>query len=177
MSNYGKVKSFRLDKEDEKLLNECFDILNVSGSSFNRKMVTFIMATHARLKEIKGLQEKVDTQKQKIKEQDKEIMLLQTQIPPPVTPTIMEKPSEVEPVTPTQTTQKVEVSKEEPKPIREAVKFSSDGMSVQCKGIYYNNWVGKEICAVCQDKECEIKKGTVTFPKQKPRTQYPLKRW
>jgi len=66
---------------------------------------------------------------------------------------------------------------EQPKPIREPVKFSSDGMSVRCKGIYYDAWVGKEICAVCQDKECEIKKGTVTFPKQKPRTQYPLKRW
>ena len=174
MSNYGKVKTFRLDKEDEKLLNECFDMLNVIGNNFNRKMVTFIMAAHARLKEIEGLQEKVGTQRNKLKEQDKEIMLLKTQVP--ATPAIMEKPSEVEPVTPTQTTQKDEASKE-PTSIREPVKFSPDGMSVLCKGPYYDNWIGKEICAICQDKECEIKKGTVTFPKTKVQMQYGLKRW
>jgi hypothetical protein len=179
MSNYGKVKSFRLDKKDEKLLKECFDVLNITGGNFNRKMVTFIKDSHARLNEIRGLQEKVDIQR-------KEIVLLKKQIPPvPVTPAVMEKPIKVKPVTPTQITQKPVVTKEQfkeiekPRTTREQVKFSPDGMSVLCKGIYYNNWIGKEICVLCQDKECEIKKGTVTFPKQKPKNQilYPLKRW
>jgi hypothetical protein len=243
MSNYGKVKTFRLDKDDEKLLNECFKMLNVPSDKFSPMMSTFIRAAYRRLEEIKNLREKVDSQTKEIKEQERqiwererEITLLQPSTP--AAPAIMEepnkveddpkkarerefalackrdvetdnwegackyceraypsiydscdapqKPTKVEAITPTQTVQNAEVFMkqpeepkeiEKPKPIREPVKFSSDGMSVLCKGRYYDNWIGKNICAVCQDKECEIKKGTVTFPKPKVQMQYPLKRW
>jgi hypothetical protein len=180
MSNYGKVKTFRLDKDDEKLLNECFKMLNVPSDKFSPMMSTFIRAAYRRLEEIKNLREKVDSQSKEIKDQERqiwererEITLLQPSTP--AVPAIVEKPSEVEAITPTQTTQKDEVSKE-PTSIRESVKFSSDGLSVLCKGPYYDNWIGKEICAICQDKECEIKKGMISFPKQKLKN-LPLKQW
>ena len=167
--NYGRVKSFRLDKNDETLLNECFEILIIASDSFNANMSTFINRVHKGLEELTDLRKKVKDQQQQIKELNKKIPLPIEEIEKP-------QPPKSEDESPTQIMQKPRVSKkiEKPKPTRETVKLSADGQSVLCKGAYYNNYVDYKICNVCQDKECEVKKGTV---KLKPRNSIRLKRW
>lgn len=177
---YGKVKGFRIDKEDEKLLNECFDMLHITDNSFNAKMPKLINAIH------KQLQEKKDY-KEKLEQKEKELEELKAKIPTSPSREEMEdlfkkfEVPKVEAVTPTQKVKKRKVTKEEPKPIEkpkplhESVKLSSDGRVVLCKGPFYDQWVNPKICGNCNDAECEIKKGTVAFTKQK--NELPLKRW
>jgi hypothetical protein len=161
---YGKVKGFRIDKETEKLLNECFEMLSIQHGSFNAKMPRLINEIHKGLEELQDLRKKVQDQENQIRELNKKIPLEVKEIEKP-------QPPKSEAITPTQATQKPQVATS----TREQVKFSPDGLSVLCKGPYYNQWIGSTICAICQDQECEIKKKTVAFPKRKMNLH--LKQW
>jgi len=94
MNKYGKVKTFRLDKQHENLLNECFDLLNVKEDKFNVAMRSFIEKAHTQLTAITGLKRTLEQQTSRIKE-------LESEKP---------QPTKSEAFTPTKTMQKREVT-------------------------------------------------------------------
>jgi len=49
MKKKTKVKSFRVNKKTELLLNRCFTILNIKDDNFNAKMSNFIIQAHDQL--------------------------------------------------------------------------------------------------------------------------------
>jgi len=68
MKDYGKVKTFRLDKNYEKLLNECFSLLNIKPDKFNVAMRSFIERTHRQLRDNDRLHTQIEQQATQIKE-------------------------------------------------------------------------------------------------------------
>jgi hypothetical protein len=71
--DYGKVTSFRMDKDATKLLDECFDMLNIYGTSMNAKMDNFIHRTHGSLTELKDIRKKLEERDKEIKELKKSV--------------------------------------------------------------------------------------------------------
>jgi hypothetical protein len=155
--DYGQVKTFRLQKNDEKLLNECFEMLTIMSGSFNSKIPRLIYGVHKGLEELQTLRKKVKDQEEQIKELNKKIPLEVKEIEKP-------KPPKSEAVTPTQTTQKLAAAKEEP---------SKEIKPGEClRGIRSFQWDVQ--CKICRDRhpsdyaKCDAP--------QKPKG-LPLKRW
>mgnify|MGYP001462334903 CR=1 FL=1 len=100
--DYGKVKCFRLDKDDEKLLNECIDILHITKESFNQQMSVLIPAIHSKLKEMGRLETKVKQLEQEVKKLEKvqkEVSIKSTeQIKKPVTPSTLQPTQKEKPL-------------------------------------------------------------------------------
>jgi hypothetical protein len=74
MKKYGKVKTFRLDRKHERLLNQCFEKLHVKQDNFNAAMRDFIEIVPEKIKEMKEL-------RQQIKDQQIEIQRPKPQLP------------------------------------------------------------------------------------------------
>jgi len=162
--DYGKVKSFRVDKQDEKLLNECFDMAMVNGDSFNAKMSYFIGRVHSRLKEIKDLQRRILDKEKVITAQEIEIRELKKQVPSPIKESKKPQPTENEVVTIPNSIKSSEVSKpvvydpkehhslekkiEQPMPKRWDTPVKPKDDLISCP--YRDEWVHRVKCETCK---------------------------
>jgi len=72
--NYGAVKGFRLQPTEERLLTECFYMLNVEGKSFNQKMRNFIVVAHKTIKRVIALEEENKNLRAKVEKLENQLL-------------------------------------------------------------------------------------------------------
>jgi hypothetical protein len=71
---YGVVKGFRLQPTEERLLADCFYMLNVEGKSFNQKMRNFIPAVHKAIKRLVDLEKENKNLRDRVEKLEKQLL-------------------------------------------------------------------------------------------------------
>jgi len=136
MKKYSKVKTFRVDRKHERLLNECFDKLRVKQkTNFNIAMLNLIEKALSDSKKVYNLQHQIKEQHKLIERLEKQLKKFKIDVP-----------SKRQPL------QKKETKPQLPKsePLRHTKPISKPSVSIE--QLQKDDWL------VCPDKDDWVRK-------------------